>query len=116
MIAGGHDIDAGGEDFIGSIDGNAGPARRIFTVGDHHVDVVRLTQFWEKLPHSVPARLPHDVADKKKLHGQKVNGECPAGKKMKILAGRLIERISSLFSILETRTEIQRKIDLLKNY
>jgi hypothetical protein len=38
MIAGGHDIHAGGEDFFGGLGGDAGAAGGIFTVGDHDVD------------------------------------------------------------------------------
>jgi hypothetical protein len=32
------------------------------------------------LPHRVPARLAHDIADKKKFHSQEINGERIAGK------------------------------------
>jgi hypothetical protein len=42
--------------------------------------VVRLAQFWQELPHRIAARLPHDVAHKKKVHSKEINGERPAGK------------------------------------
>ena len=77
MIAGSHDIDARLEDFSRCIDSDAGSARRIFPVGDDHVDLVGEAQFGEKLPHSVPARLPNDVADKKKLHTKRLMGNVP---------------------------------------
>jgi hypothetical protein len=77
MVPGGHDIDARIEDFVGRIDSDAGPAGRIFAIGHDHVDVVRLAQFGEELPHSVPAWFPNDVADKKKLHTKRLTGNSP---------------------------------------
>ena len=52
---GGHDIDARVKNLICSVDRDARPARRIFPIGDDHVDAVRLAQLWQELPHRVRA-------------------------------------------------------------
>jgi hypothetical protein len=80
MVPGGHDIDACVKNFSRRIDRDARPAGRIFPIGNDHVDLMRLAQFWQELPHREPARLPDDVADKEKLHGKEINGELSAGK------------------------------------
>ena len=69
MIATGHDINAGGENFFGRSCGDTRAASGIFTVGHNKVNFILEPKPGDEFPDRVPARLPHDVGDEEKFHG-----------------------------------------------
>src|SRR6266700_4829267 len=77
MIAAGDDIDAGGEDFVGGLDGYAGTAGVIFAVSHDQVHGMLLSQLGKQFLDRAPARLPYDVRDKQNFHPSTVMCDRP---------------------------------------
>jgi hypothetical protein len=75
MIAGSHDVDAGGKDLFGGPGSDAGAAGGVLAIGNDRVEVEASAQLWDQLLNRFAARLAHDIADKKNVHRGQVS-EC----------------------------------------
>ena len=80
MVAAGHHIHPGRENFFGGFDGNTRAAGAIFGVRNNRIDGIAGPEHREELFDRPPPRFAHDVANKQNLHPDTVGQGSGKGK------------------------------------
>src|SRR5579859_1513446 len=68
MVAGGQNVAAHIKEFVGDGRCKPEPARRVFGVGNHQIDLVRLHHVAQVVAYDLAPRTAEDITYKKNLH------------------------------------------------